>query len=231
MRWYQMKRSRWAWAAAALFAPVLLFCGAAFVGSHSGVNEDWRPDPDGITIYLVDNGVHTGIVLPVLAAGVDLRTQFRASDLPDARQAGSWLIFGWGDRQFYLETPQWSDVRPMTVLVAAFGSGQSLLHVDHIDGPEDLIEPRPISISRGEYRKLVGLILATRQRGSAAVAGYGPRDVFYPANGRYSMVRTCNVWTGDTLAAAGIRAPLWSPFSGGVMHWFRWSDIQSLRPR
>ena len=49
--------------------------------------------------------------------------------------------------------------------------------------------------------------------------GYGPQDVFYDAPGRYTATNTCNQWTSDMLAAAGIRTGWWTPFAGGVMKW------------
>ena len=49
--------------------------------------------------------------------------------------------------------------------------------------------------------------------------GYGAQDVFYSARGRYSAGNTCNQWTSDTLAAAGVRTGWWTPFAGGVMKW------------
>ena len=49
--------------------------------------------------------------------------------------------------------------------------------------------------------------------------GYGPQDVFYDAPGHYTASNTCNQWTSDTLAAAGVRTGWWTPFAGGVMKW------------
>jgi hypothetical protein len=43
--------------------------------------------------------------------------------------------------------------------------------------------------------------------------------VFYTARGTYHIGNTCNQWTSDQLAAAGVRIGTWSPFSGGVMKW------------
>ena len=49
--------------------------------------------------------------------------------------------------------------------------------------------------------------------------GYASYDTFYEARGRYTMANTCNQWTSDTLAAAGVRTGRWTPFAGGVMKW------------
>jgi hypothetical protein len=49
--------------------------------------------------------------------------------------------------------------------------------------------------------------------------GYDDYDIFYAAPGRYHLGNTCNQWTSDTLAAAGVRTGWWTPFAGGVMKW------------
>ena len=50
-------------------------------------------------------------------------------------------------------------------------------------------------------------------------AGYGRQDVFYEAPGHYTARNTCNQWTSDRLAEAGVRTGWWTPFAGGVMKW------------
>ena len=51
--------------------------------------------------------------------------------------------------------------------------------------------------------------------------GYEDWDVFYDAPGTYHLGNTCNQGTSDTLAAAGVRTGVWTPFAGGVMRWVR----------
>ena len=49
--------------------------------------------------------------------------------------------------------------------------------------------------------------------------GYDVYDAFYEANGRYSATHTCNSWTGNALAAAGVRMGWWTPFPWTVTWW------------
>lgn len=208
---------------AALTATSML---AALIGGVVPVNQNWRPaiEPEGVIIHIVSNGYHTGLLLPASADGIDLSLTFRPTDLPDPNTAGNFLLFGWGDRDFYLETQTWADVRPATAITALFGSGQSLLHVDHIRALAELPGARPIRLSRAEYRKLVASINGFSLRGPdgypTARPGYGALDVFYEAKGRYSLFNTCNVWTSDRLADAGVKTGVWTPLSGGVMAWY-----------
>ena len=202
----------------------LAYLGAALIGSLWPANADWREPKDGVTIHLVSNGYHTGIVLPASAAGIDLSLTFRPTDLPDPDDAGDWLLFGWGDRDFYQNTPSWAEFSPRTALVALMGSGETLLHVDHLRSPAEVPHARAVRVSPEEYARLVAAISGVARRGADGypipVPGYGSLDVFYEAHGQYSALRACNVWTAEILAAAGVKVGRWTPFSGGLMWWF-----------
>jgi uncharacterized protein (TIGR02117 family) len=208
----------------ALGALLLLYFGAALIGSLIPRNADWQAPPQGITIYIVSNGYHSGLLLPVSAAGEDLSLMVRPTDLADPRAAGNYLLFGWGDRDFYLNTPSLADVRPSTAVSALVGSGRTLVHVDHLTSPDELVDPRPIRLTPAAYVRLTRFIRASIQRGSdghpVAIAGYDATDIFYEAMGHYSALTTCNVWTSDALAAAGVRTGMWTPFSAGLMWWY-----------
>lgn len=204
--------------AALLLGPIALYLLCAAVLSAVPVNPDWREPGEGVTIYVATNGVHTGLVLPARAAGVDWSDLAPATDLPDA-SPDTWLLFGWGDRRFYVETPTWADVRPATVANALVGSGRTLIHVDHWRDFEADDDVRPLRLRPDEYRRLAAYVAATYAERRERVAGYGSRDVFYAARGDYSALATCNVWVGHALAIAGVKVGRWTPFAGGVMRW------------
>lgn len=143
----------------------------------------------------------------------------RATDLPDPTRAGRWLIFGWGERDFYLNTPHWSDVRAGTVLRAATGSDRVLMHVDHLGRLWNGPDLRPVRVTPAQYRALAAAIAADFAPG-AAIRGYGADDVFYPARGHYSLTHTCNEWTGAKLRSIGVRVGIWTPAAWSVMRWF-----------
>lgn len=202
-----------------LLLPPLLYLAAGAIGGAAPVNRDWRPASEGITVYVATNGVHTGLILPTRTAEHDWSRLVRPEHLADPRYAGHYLWLGWGERDFYLNTPTWAEVSPRTLLRSAIGSDETLMHVDHLLEPWS--DARPIRLSRAEYRRLVASI-----RGSfdpsrpQPIRGYGPADAFYPARGHYDAIRTCNWWTGRMLAAAGVRVGVWTPFSATVMQWF-----------
>lgn len=203
---------------------VLIYILAGIGGSIIPVNGDWREPDTGITLYIRDNGIHTGIVMPRQNSAADWRDLVRPEHLGDPLYASDHLLFGWGDRTFYLETPTWGDLRPSTAFTALFGSEASLIHVDHIAAPLPADDLRPIRVTPEQYRLIAAAIrsqFALDERARAqSVAGYGPADSFYEAHGRYTAFKTCNEWTGSILRNAGIRIGAWTPFSSGVMRWF-----------
>lgn len=208
-------------AAGALAVAVGLYALAGLIGGAIPANADWRPPREGVRIFVESNGVHTGIVVPKTAAGVDWRPLIRPEHLADPRYGGHpFLSFGWGDRAFYLETPTWSEVKPSTVLAAARGSRDTLVHVDHVSEPRPGVDVRAITLRPDEYRRLAGFIRRTLAERPRHYPGYAAWDVFYDARGQYSFRRTCNAWTGEALRHAGVRVGAWTPFPVTVLNWF-----------
>ncbi|MBA3677926.1 MAG: TIGR02117 family protein [Sphingosinicella sp.] len=204
--------------------PLLYFLAAAF-GSLIPANAGWRePDQRGVTIFVRTNGVHTWILTPKVAEGVDWRPLADPRHIKDQRYGrGDYVAFGFGNRDFYLNTPTWSDLSLSTVFAAAFGRGPALVHVDHVWNPRPGEYQQPIRISAGQYRRLAAHIRESFVLDAAGRPvpllgrGYGPSDVFYEAKGRYDARRTCNEWSGEVLRTAGIRTGIWTPMSQSVM--------------
>lgn len=207
--------------AAAIALLLGIYPAAGLVGRVIPANAGWRPPAAGVTIWVESNGIHTGIVVPKVAAGVDWRGVFPAADLADPRYGGwSHLVIGWGEKNFYLGTPTWSDVKPGTVLAAAIGSDATLVHVDHVPPPTPSGDERRLVLRPEEYRRLAAFIRATLVPGGRRYRGYDAYDAFYQARGRYSAIHTCNAWTGDALRHAGVRVGVWTPFPATVLGWF-----------
>ena len=188
-------------------------------------NAGWTQAEAGVRIYIQSNGIHTGIVMPMVRGAVDWRDLARAEDLRDPRYATySHVSFGWGDRSFYLETPTWADVKPLTVIAAATGSERTVMHVDHLPEPRVDADTRAILLRPEEYRRLADFIRASFHAEDGQRPGhqfgYGDYDAFYDARGRYNAIRTCNEWTGEALRHAGVRIGAWTPFPVTVLGWF-----------
>ena len=195
------------------------YWAAGWIGGAIAAPGATTPPASGIPVWVEDNGIHTGIVLSKDALPDDLVARFAAGDLADPRFAGHrWLAIGWGDRAFYLETPTWGDVRPSTVIAAAIGSDDTVLHVEHVAAPRGGPAVRRVLLRPRQFARLVAFIRGSLATGRAT-HGYGGWDAFYPARGHYSAIRTCNAWTGQALRAAEVPMGRWTPFSGTVMWW------------
>lgn len=202
---------------------VLLF-GYALAGAIGGSipagGAEPRPSSRAVTIWVESNGIHTAIIVPKRAAGVDWRRVFPARDLADPRYGGyDHLAIGWGEAAFFLETPRWRDIRPATIAAAAIGSDRSLIHVDHLPRPRPGDGARAVLLSKAGYRRLAAYIAASLAPRGQVYRGYGAYDAFYTARGRYSAITTCNAWTGAALRHAGVRMGRWTPFPTTVMWW------------
>ncbi|WP_439469196.1 DUF2459 domain-containing protein [Blastomonas fulva] len=211
---------------------LLLVAGLAFLAGEAGgligTNRDWREPDDGITIYVETNGFHTGFILPAQAEGIDWHALFPPTDLGDMRYhatgATDHVAISWGERDFYLATPRWQDLDPATMARAAIGSDATLVHIYHMTRPLEGRYARRLVISHAAYRTLAARLMqdiAQPETGPLEpIPGYGGDDVFYQARGRYSLVNSCNVWTGDHLRAIGVRVGAWTPAEHHVMRWF-----------
>jgi len=199
----------------ALVLVVLVYLAAAGLGAGVTANGGWKPARDGVRIYVADNGAHTDLILPVAA----FRDFARPEHLADPRYgAEPYLAFGWGNRDFYLHTAQWSDINLWRTAKALVGIGSTVLHVAHVPEPRAGGSVRAVVLSPAEYRRLVEHVRDTVAAGPV-VRGYGARDAFYSAKGGYSAINTCNEWTGRGLRKAGVRMGVWTPLPWGVMLW------------
>jgi uncharacterized protein (TIGR02117 family) len=205
-----------------LLAPPLAYLAAMAVLGLLPANAGWREAEEGVTIFVNTNGVHTGIGMPVVTDEMDWRPLVPAAHLR-APIAADYVFIGYGHRAFYLETQSWADLSPALALDAAFGGGATLIHVDHVQGPGEGPEQRALTLSREEYRRLVGFVKARFALDPAGNSvpligrGYDAHDMFYEAQGGYSLWLTCNEWTGRALRTAGVRVGFWTPVEQAVM--------------
>jgi uncharacterized protein (TIGR02117 family) len=201
----------------------LFYILAGIIGSIIPANADWQELREGVPIYVGTNGVHTWIALPTVTEDVDWRPIADPAHIADPRYAGDYLAFGFGNRDFYLNTPTWADLKLSTALAAFFGRGPALVHIDHLRDPKADEYQSRLLVTPEQYRRLAAHIRRSFRFDAQGEPipllgrGYGPADVFYEARGPYNGARTCNAWTGVALRAAGIRTGVRTPFSQSVM--------------
>jgi uncharacterized protein (TIGR02117 family) len=208
----------------AILALPAAYLSAAVVLGAIPANVAWRPPAQGITILVRTNGVHTWIMMPRTNRYMDWRPYAPGMDLADPRWGNAnYVAIGYGNRDFYLNTPTWADLSFKTAAYALFGGGSALLHVEHVHDPEADEWQRSFKVTPAQYVRLTRFIRARFRLDAHGRTipllgrGYGPNDMFYEANGGYSFILTCNEWTGRALRQAGIRTGLWTPFSQSIM--------------
>lgn len=167
-------------------------------------------------IYVISNPIHTDIAIPVDAAVLE-RFRFLSEDgIPANGEGVRYLIFGWGGRAFYLETPTWSDLKPLPVLRALTVDAA----VMHVDVAGRIPEPHPAvagyDVSEERFAALLDFIAASFSRQADRPkfipgAGYGTSDGFYEAEGAFNALVGCNTWTARALRVAGLRTGWWNP--------------------
>jgi len=208
----------------ALLTLPALYMIAALIGSILPVNRGWTESGIGTMIYIADNGIHTDIIMPVEAQGLDWARLLPKSDFAAVPPDAAWVAFGSGERHVYLDTPRWRDIRPHT-LWSALAGGQRVIHAEYVPSPYYAV--RQIRLRPEEYRRLWTAIradFALDRRGRPQRIdhpGYGSTDAFYRATGKASAIRTCNAVVARWLRLAGVETSLWPPFDGGLTWRYR----------
>lgn len=201
---------------------VLLYLIMAWALSRITIRREPGTKPE-VTIYIKTNGVHTHIVVPTRNEQMDWSREIKFANTASADATGKYLGLGWGDKGFYLETPDWADLKVSVALKAAFALGTTAIHATYYD---ELVEDkscRKIMISKEQYARLVTYITNSLQKDPAGQfipistnANYGKTDAFYEANGKYNIFRTCNTWANIALKASGQKCCLWTAFDTGI---------------
>ncbi len=169
-------------------------------------------DRTGVTqsIYLSTNGIHLDIVLPKNLLSEELIQDIRYEE--DHR----FFAFGWGDEDFYLNTPKWSDLKMSTAIKAMFFKSSTLMHVSKYNRRQS--DWVVVNLNDKELECLNKFISESFQldRSGRKIIlenrGYTFRDDFYKARGSYSIFKTCNSWVNQAFKDSGLKACLWTPF-------------------
>lgn len=201
---------------------LMLYLLFAFILSIIPVNNNFEEsNQSDLEIYLLSNGVHLDIVLPKVNKYKDWRKELQID--PFIEDQVEWIAFGWGDREFYLNTPEWSDLTFRTAFRALFLKDSSAIHITYFKQLETGKRCKKLHISKEQYLELVGFIeesLYHDEYGQTVrikYAGYHQFDQFYEANRSYNLFYTCNTWSNKALKRSGMRSCVWTPFDRGLL--------------
>jgi uncharacterized protein (TIGR02117 family) len=201
-----------------------LFLLLGFVPRNLGYQ---RPAPDdAVRIFVRSNEIHTDLVLPVTVGdpAKDWRIRFPRQHFQDDVSHYRYVAVGWGNRQFYVETPRWSDLNLSSAIGALCWPSETVLHVEYLHDVAPNEQFRELLVSREQYQALVAFVESSignlDEHGAAELATsvtYGSTDRFYLATGGYHAFNTCNQWTGRGLARAGAPVGIWTPLKPHVL--------------
>lgn len=201
-----------------------LYAFLAIFGMLVQVGDNYVPKENGVTMYIRTDGVHTDFIVPVKTPTRDWTKIIPWTDLRGKDTSYNYIAFGWGDQGFFLNTPEWSDLKFSTAFDALFYRGKSAVHVVYQFEPvEQAPNCRKLHISLDQYKKLIAYIDDSFQKNEAGLPicicnrGYWDYDTFYESKGKYSLFYTCNSWINEGLKEAELPACLWTPLSIGIL--------------
>uniref|UniRef100_UPI0032169B25 TIGR02117 family protein n=1 Tax=uncultured Draconibacterium sp. TaxID=1573823 RepID=UPI0032169B25 len=179
-----------------------------------------RPQPvncvEQLEVYVSSNGVHLDVIIPKESLERKFAQQLQ---LP---RGTNFVAFGWGDKNFYIKTPEWKDLTLQTAFTAVFLKSATAMHVTAYKQTSPAW--RKLKICPAQLQLLVNYITNSFARDANGnielldVKGYTNNDRFFSARGSFSLFKTCNVWVNQALKSAQIETSIWSPFDFGVLH-------------
>jgi len=203
------------WFLCFLLIPVVYLL-VSLVFTFVTVNEKEAASNADKIIYLHSTGVHLDIAIGKKDVSDDLLKDLKHVD------TDSYLSFGWGDENFYINTPTWNDLTFKTAFVAMFLKSSSLMHVTRYKIPQS--NWTEIKITASELEKLNAYLLNSFKRNNEGFKillknkGYSSQDDFYRAYGSYSCFNTCNSWVNTAFKKSDLKACLWTPFDFGLLN-------------
>jgi uncharacterized protein (TIGR02117 family) len=177
-----------------------------------------------VEILVISNPIHTDIALPATPEVLAKFSFLVQSGMPLDSSNVRWLMFGWGGRGFYLETPTWSELK-FTPVLKALTADKSALHVEPL-GNVGFTNPAVtrFKITQSGLDAIAAAMLTTFTRDTNGnvelIAGrsYGEHDRFYEANGTFNALFGCNTWAAKMLRESGLQTGWWNPIPQSL--WF-----------
>lgn len=207
---------------------IVIYLLLATAAAYIPVNKDQTAHKEqNLSVYILTNGVHTDIVMPYFNEVYDWRSTLDTSLTPGKRTSFKYVSFGWGDKGFYLQTPEWKDLKASVAFKAAFGLSESAMHVTYYDKMQPGDDCVEIKLNKEQYLQLCAFIdkrFDKDKNGYVLIntdQNYGLNDVFYEAKGKYSLFYSCNTWANNALKAADLKASLFTLWDKGIFYHYK----------
>ena len=210
----------------AVLLVIMLYLIIAFILTIIPVNTNFKETKKGKEIFISTNGVHTNIILPAKTESFNWNEFLRLNT--DCK----YIAFGWGDEEFYLNTPTWDDLKISTAFKAGFLPTKTIMQIYCMKNePYETESTIKISISNKQFNKITNFVKNSFKLDSnKLIIKVKPnnkfyfKEQFYRANGTYSVFNTCNNWTNRALKQAGVKNAVWAPFDKSVMYHLKKTD-------
>ena len=166
------------------------------------------------SIYISYSQLHSDIIINVNA----LDEKWRKNLPKYILKSQGYLSFGWGEKEFYLNTPTWNDLKVNTALKALFTNSPSVVYVKYHHSISYLQDLKEVKLSLEQLKNLEESIFKSFDFTNSNYKGYGRDDIFYSSPHYYNVFKTCNTWTGEQLREANVSVSPWTPFSYNVIN-------------
>ncbi len=217
------RTARWGVRATKWLVVVLFLYALSVAAGTLPVNRGWRNASEGIEVFVYSDLVHSELLVPRVTEVVDWGSWFAPEDFTHCTGHEEYVGIGWGDREFFFHTPTWDDAKATVVAGAMFWPSATVMHITVEDKPQEDEYNRRVVLTPEQYEQLVDHIQASFLLGEDGMPilipgyNYNDHDTFYEAKGTYSLLYTCNNWTGDALKGAGVRTGWWTPYPWGLL--------------
>ncbi|MCK5701222.1 MAG: DUF2459 domain-containing protein [Cyclobacteriaceae bacterium] len=180
------------------------------------VNNSENETDNNKLVYLSSNGVHLNIIIHQNDLDIDLKNGLEFTEDEE------YLSFGWGDENFYLNTPTWDDLTLKNAFIALFLKSSALIHLTRWKQVNN--SWTKVIIGESELKKLnhyLSMSFKKDVNGKKIIlnnSGYSINDDFYKASGSFSCFKTCNTWVNKAFKESGLKSCLWTPFDFGLLN-------------
>ena len=173
-----------------------------------------HPGPEVVPVRLIDNGFHTDLAVPraaLIARGGPL------AEAAAMLEAGDWVLIGWGDARFYVQTTPIHTRLPDGARAFFARGNPSVVMLFPVSGDPALRAPegqsRSWSISPAAFDAMAGRVERSLDLSSGAPrigavrtdpGDYGSAARFFASNEAFWIGHLCNHWTSQVLNAGGV---------------------------
>ncbi len=199
-----------------LLSGVLIYFAVAILFSFLPTHYPERNCPPAKEIYLNTNGIHVDLIIPAEYIEPSFNHQL---DFPAATR---FIAFGWGDRSFYIHTPEWSDLTFPVAFKALFLKSPAAMHVTSYRGKMN--SWKSLKLCDNQLKIILDYIENSFEKDDKGrikkmdFEGYNYNDSFFEAKGSFSLFNTCNVWVNRALKNAEVKTAVWTPFDFGILY-------------